>query len=120
MEQDLGAVDVNVYLKQVFLIFPTYCLGQGLVALYENSQYQELCGESAIAAAICAENEIKAVNMFAIEFPGIGPHIIALILEGFVYFALVFAIEADVFARFRKVANVLLCISLAPGKTTPY
>lgn len=120
MIPQLDLIDVSRTLKWTFMMFPSYCLGQGTVDMFNNYQSLEIfsdavdtCLEQGFLRPVCekiVENIFK--NEYKMSFqknylswynPGIGRYLVFLSAEGIIYFLIVFLIEYDVFLKFKTI-----------------
>ncbi|EDO46878.1 predicted protein, partial [Nematostella vectensis] len=94
-EDDKELTDINTVLKSVFLVFPNYCLGRGLIDLAKN-QFLGIFSRF-------------GVNLTRDPFSWdiTGRNIFAMIIEGFVFFTLTVLIEYRFFIKLRPVKVVL-------------
>ncbi|XP_071041815.1 phospholipid-transporting ATPase ABCA1 isoform X1 [Parasteatoda tepidariorum] len=83
--------DIAGILKQVYLIFPHYCLGRGLMDLYTN----QLAYETLASFGITLFR-----NPLSWDF--LGKNLIYLALQGFIYFSITLLIEYKFFIRKRN------------------
>jgi hypothetical protein len=93
-EPDL--LQVNKVLKPLFVcLFPHYCLGQGfleMARLYTIAEVKRSFGYTA------------TYNPFV--FDSVGRNLLAMAIQGFVYFALNLLIQYEFFVRFKPTADV--------------
>lgn len=99
-----GVAESLDYLFAVF--FPNYCFGTSLMNMYVNWGYTTACtasGYPAICRPGCNSNDNTCFpntsNYLDTTYPGIGIYILLLCIQGFVYFVILFMIEANVFGR---------------------
>jgi len=95
-DQDLK--NVNFYLKPIFtIVFPHYCLGRGLLdmsILYNKNQGR-------ISFGLKPDPEADPFL-----FNNVGKNLLALCVQGFVYYTLNMLIEYRFFVRFRPTNNL--------------
>ncbi|XP_047145843.1 phospholipid-transporting ATPase ABCA3 isoform X2 [Hydra vulgaris] len=125
----LNLLDVANILKWVFLVLPNYCLGQGIIDIFNNYQYNTIFDK---ALQMCIDElrkqlpflpspKIKELcltftkEMFAnqsVTFqtnylswynPGIGRSLVFMVIQAVIFFALVLFIEYRVLKRFISV-----------------
>ncbi|GIY08391.1 phospholipid-transporting ATPase ABCA1 [Caerostris darwini] len=83
--------DIARILKQVYLIFPHYCLGRGLMDLFTN----QLAYETLAKFGICMFR-----NPLSWDF--LGKNLLYLALQGIIYFSITLLIEYKFFIRKRN------------------
>ena len=124
----LDLVNVANALKGVFLVLPNYCLGQGVIDIFNNYQYINIFNE---AVKMCIEfirketpfiplptidkmcknlvqqsfsNQSTPItfqlNYLSWYNPGIGRFLVCLVIQAVFFFAVVLFIEYKVFNRF--------------------
>eukprot|EP01135_Chromosphaera_perkinsii_P003153 Nk52_evm42s236 gene=Nk52_evmTU42s236 len=84
---DPEMVSTNDILKKVFLIFPNYCMGRGLMDLSRRDLERE------VNDTLGRDGSRKN----ALEWDIVGVNIFCMVIEGFVYFGILLLIEHDVF-----------------------
>lgn len=92
---DQELVDVNNALKKVFLIFPNYCLGRGLIDLAKN-QFMDVFQRFGI-------NNVRDPFSWDIT----GRNILMMIIQGFLFFFITVMIEYRFFLPRRRVNAAL-------------
>lgn len=95
-EEDQELKQINKIIKPIFIVFfPHYCLGQGFITmaeLYTVSEVKKTLGQDG------------EYNPFAFE--NAGRNLLALSVQGFVYFILNLLIQYKFFVRFKPVKNL--------------
>ena len=82
--QDEELSDINAILRVVFLVFPQYCLGRGLIDMTRNQIVSD-------AFAIFGEDYFEN----PLNWDIVGRNMFALFLQGVIMFTLNLAIEYD-------------------------
>ncbi|XP_078575167.1 phospholipid-transporting ATPase ABCA1-like isoform X1 [Branchiostoma floridae x Branchiostoma japonicum] len=91
-EDDQEIITINNYLRQVFLIFPHFCLGRGLMDMARNQLYAD-------AFSRFGENTFK--NPFAWDL--VGRNLFSMVMQGIIFFAFTLLVEYRFFIKPRKV-----------------
>ncbi|XP_033117050.1 phospholipid-transporting ATPase ABCA1-like isoform X2 [Anneissia japonica] len=93
LSEDEHLTNVNNMLKILFLVFPQYCLGRGLIDMATNQLY--------------ADTFSKYTGFYEFSSPlnweKVGRNLFALLLEGFIFFALTLLIQYKFFVRPRHI-----------------
>ncbi|CAF0791152.1 unnamed protein product [Brachionus calyciflorus] len=93
---DKELLEINEILKPIFtILFPHYCLGQGLIqmaGLYTVAEVKKGFGYK--------------VDNDPLEFDKVGRNLLALSIQGFVFFILNLLIQYKFFIRFKPVQNI--------------
>ncbi|XP_028404446.1 ATP-binding cassette sub-family A member 1-like [Dendronephthya gigantea] len=87
---------INSYLKQIFLIFPNYCLGRGLIDLAKNQIFADVYKRFG-----------SDIFKDPLSWDITGRNILSMFVLGFVYFAFTLLIEYRFFIKKRKVIGEL-------------
>ncbi|KAL5022830.1 hypothetical protein ScPMuIL_001985 [Solemya velum] len=90
--EDETLADINVILKQVFLILPQYCLGRGLLDMSKNQLY---------ADAYESLGGFPTTSPF--EWEQVGRNLLSLFVQGLIFFTLNWLIEYEFFIKSRLV-----------------
>ncbi|EDV22374.1 uncharacterized protein TRIADDRAFT_10137, partial [Trichoplax adhaerens] len=90
-ENDADLKTINNIIKQVFLIFPNYCMGRGIMDLAKNQLMADVFSRF-------GENNFK--NPFGWEL--VGRNLFAMAIEGVAFFILVLLMEYRFFIKQRK------------------
>ena len=138
--------DLTDSLQQFFIIFPNFCFGQSFVDMYQNytvKQYLAQLSEDPVikkALEIFGYNSLTCSNMpevlkligmsqklssqtlcqdndFAMEFPGIGGHLLALAVEGLFCIGLLLIIEYNLVTAVKRYLSTEMAMPRA--LTTP-
>lgn len=109
---DLGTEDVATALDWVFsVIFPTYCMGTGIMNVYTNYGYTEGCKATGYPLICeffntsnccpqCTDNCFKFQdNYLAWEFPGSGKYFCFMAIQGALFFIILFLFETGVLQK---------------------
>ncbi|XP_065652513.1 phospholipid-transporting ATPase ABCA3 isoform X3 [Hydra vulgaris] len=121
----LNLLDVANILKWVFLVLPNYCLGQGIIDIFNNYQYntifdkalqmcidklgkksEELCA-SIVKDMFEKQSVTFQTNYLSWYNPGIGRYLVFMVVQAVVFFALVLFIEYRVLKRFISIITSL-------------
>ena len=139
--------DLTDSLKQFFMIFPNFCFGQSFVDMYRNytvKQYLGVISDDPIIKALLAIYKIDSItcsnmadiiskmpqigntlstqtlcqdNDLAMDFPGIGSHLLALAIQGLVCVGLLLVIEYNlVTAAIRYITASLALEGTGPAR----
>ena len=74
---------------------PNYCLGQALSDMVTNNYYKGICAEDDVTREFCKTNGISFQDIVvAIQTPGVGRFIIAMLLQGFVFLIGLYILES--------------------------
>uniref|UniRef100_A0AAR2JEC1 ABC transporter domain-containing protein n=1 Tax=Pygocentrus nattereri TaxID=42514 RepID=A0AAR2JEC1_PYGNA len=86
---ELQLQELSHLLDKVFLLFPNYCLGMSFSQFYQN--YETITfSRNVLWLSIDITYQL---NYFSMDEPGVGRFLVAMSLQGVVFFALLFAIE---------------------------
>ncbi|XP_078526803.1 phospholipid-transporting ATPase ABCA7 [Lissotriton helveticus] len=88
--------DVNIILKKVFLVFPHFCLGRGLIDMVKNQ---------AIADAFERFGEVPSVSPLSWDVAG--KNLFAMALEGVIFFLFTLLLQYKFFISFRPISYKL-------------
>ena len=82
---------------------PNYCLGQALSDMVTNNFYKNICAEDDDTRKYCKATGIAFQDVvIAVETPGIGRYIIAMIVQGFIFLAGLYILESGKFIEFKN------------------
>ncbi|CAG2240533.1 ABCA3 [Mytilus edulis] len=111
---DLNTADVANALDWVFaMIFPTYCMGSGIMNVYTNYGYTEGCKETGYPM-ICANPKLRDnpccpgckefcfpfhESYLAWDFPGVGKYVCFMAIQGCLFFFVLFLVESGILRR---------------------
>ncbi|UJR37958.1 hypothetical protein I4U23_030642 [Adineta vaga] len=106
----LELLDVSNILEWIFLIlFPNYCLGQGLNDIYQNSFLNKLCEPlipfCAIAPNPCCKDTcgtncvVYTSNYLSWEKPGVGRYVAFMAIQSVVTFAILLLHDMQMFSK---------------------
>ncbi|XP_019618294.1 PREDICTED: ATP-binding cassette sub-family A member 1-like [Branchiostoma belcheri] len=93
-EDDQEIITINNYLRQVFLIFPHFCLGRGLMDMARNQLYAD-------AFSRFGENTFK--NPF--DWDLVGRNLFSMVIQGILFFTFTLLVEYRFFIKPRKVKS---------------
>ena len=97
---DFGLASEADVLKIVFMINPVFALSQGLLDMFYNYQFHEICDESAEIYQRCIEQDIEPRDNYAdMSDPGVGRNLAFMFATGIVYFVLTLLIENGFMSR---------------------
>ena len=123
--QILGAVspDSVSTVKNVFLMLPNYCFGQGISDIYSNYESisviqalindqvtQPFCSTVEACCIAIANADTPSIppttrcntNFLSTTYPGIGMYLLCMVGQGFVFFAIVLFIESGIISKIRQ------------------
>lgn len=96
-DEDPDLADVNYYLKPIFtIVFPHYCLGRGLLdmaILYNKATASQSFGFNT-----------KQESPF--EFDNVGKNLLALTIQGVLFYTINLLIEYKFFIRFKPISDL--------------
>ncbi|CAF1682200.1 unnamed protein product, partial [Adineta ricciae] len=106
----LDLLDIANALEWVFLVlFPNFCLGQGLNDIYQNAFLNELCEPLIPLCAFvpnpcckgnCGSNCVSYTsNYLSWEKPGVGRFVVFMVIQSIICFAALFAIDYRLFSK---------------------
>nr|APD26544.1 ATP-binding cassette transporter subfamily A member 1-like X1 protein [Brachionus koreanus] len=95
-EDDKELKEINKILKPIFIVlFPHYCLGQGFIEMAELYTVSEV-----------KKNFGLKGEYDPFEFKNVGRNLLALSIQGFVFFVLNLLVQYKFFIRFKPVQNL--------------
>ncbi|KAI6653359.1 hypothetical protein LOD99_3579 [Oopsacas minuta] len=99
----LQLTDASDIMKWIFLFMPNYCLGQALSDMVANTYYKNICAENAETREFCKLSGIAFQDVvLALETPGIGRFVIAMVIEGFVFLLGLYILESNIIQKIFK------------------
>uniref|UniRef100_A0A8C1QKJ6 Zgc:172302 n=1 Tax=Cyprinus carpio TaxID=7962 RepID=A0A8C1QKJ6_CYPCA len=92
--------DVNRILKKVFLIFPHFCLGRGLIDMAKNQAMAD--------AFQRLGNFTKSSNLDPLSWDFVGKNLFAMAMEGIVFFIFTVLLQYKFFVNFSRWSGFVL------------
>uniref|UniRef100_A0A7N4NZ22 ABC transporter domain-containing protein n=1 Tax=Sarcophilus harrisii TaxID=9305 RepID=A0A7N4NZ22_SARHA len=99
--KELGLLNLNKKMDNVFQILPNYNLAKSFSNLYYNYQIKMLCKFLETAGQKCLKLNTVPENIYSWKQFGIGKYLTSMVISGFIFFLLLFFIETNFFWKLK-------------------